>query len=100
MKPSKAASILAKIREEEENDIENDQEVTKQEIDDMEPKELVEFIKENNWSQEPELMKEAVKAIGKLSESDDEEAKLMMEALDDASSEFDVEKMKEKKANK
>jgi hypothetical protein len=46
------------------------------------------------------MMKEAVKCMEQLAGSDDEEAKLMMEALDDASSEFDVEVMKEKKAAK
>jgi hypothetical protein len=97
MKKSKAASILEKIHEQE---IEISVEPEKKEIEDMEPKELVEYLKENEWSQDPEMMKEAVKCMEQLAQSDDEEAKLMMEALDDASSEFDVEVMKEKKAAK
>lgn len=103
MGKSKAASILAKIRESEEeiegDDIEN-QGGEEKTIEEMEPSELVDFVKNENWSQDPEKMQQALEAIKKIAESDDEDAKLMIEALDDASSEFDAEVMKEKKAAK
>lgn len=103
MKKSKAASILAKIRESEE-EIEGDEieqgQGEEKPIEEMEPSELVDFVKNENWSQDPEKLDKALEAMKKIAESDDEDAKLMIEALDDASTEFDVEVMKEKKANK
>lgn len=103
MKKSKAASILEKIRESEDeiagDEIEQGQGEEKP-IEEMEPSELVDFVKNENWSQDPEKTDKALEALKKIKESDDEDAKLMLEALDDASTEFDVEVMKEKKANK
>lgn len=102
-KKSKAASILEKIRESEEeietpsDDIEVEDEKT---IEEMEPTELVDFVKNENWSQDPEKTQQALEALKKISESEDEDAKLLIEALDDAASEFDVEVMKEKKAKR
>lgn len=94
-KVSKAGSILKKIREEEEQDNE------KKPVEEMNPHELVEYLKENDWSKDPESMKEAAKVIERMCEqADDEEVKLMMEELDAASSEFDLEKVKEKRSKK
>lgn len=103
MKKSKAASILEKIREEEidQENPEQDQENSEQKpVSEMEPSEMVDFIKNENWSQDPEKLDQVLEAIKKIHECDDEDAKLMVEALDDASSEFDLEAMKEKKAKK
>ena len=105
MKKSKAASILEKIREEDEftqdqdvdQDIDQDTDEPKS-IEEMDTEELVDFVKEENWSQDPEKTQQALEAMKRIAESDDEDAKLLIEALDDAATEFDVEVMKEKKA--
>jgi hypothetical protein len=94
-KVSKAGSILKKIREEEE------QEIEKKPVEEMSAHELVEYLKENDWSKDADSMKDAAKVIERMCEqADDEEVKLMMEELDAASSEFDLEKVKEKRSKK
>jgi hypothetical protein len=95
MSKSRVSELLKRI-----NIVEAEKEMDK-DIKEMDGHELVEYIKNEQWSDSPDHMKEAVKCMERMCEmADDEEVKSMMEFLDEASTDFDLEAVKEKKKKK